>query len=43
MQVSTMICFQLAPQYILLGIAEAFVTPACEHTFLCNSVQKLNS
>ncbi|XP_067091234.1 solute carrier family 15 member 5 [Osmerus mordax] len=28
-QVSSMACFQLAPQYILLGLAEALVTPAC--------------
>ncbi|XP_067861437.1 solute carrier family 15 member 5 [Heptranchias perlo] len=27
--VSSMPCFQLAPQYLLLGIAEALVTPAC--------------
>ncbi|CAL8357952.1 unnamed protein product [Lota lota] len=27
--VSSMPCFQLAPQYILLGLAEALVTPAC--------------
>lgn len=33
LQVSSMSCFQLAPQYILLGIAEAFVTPACKHSF----------
>lgn len=31
LQVSSMPCFQLAPQYILLGLAEALVTPACEH------------
>lgn len=30
LQVSSMPCFQLAPQYILLGLAEALVTPACE-------------
>ncbi|KAF3689034.1 Solute carrier family 15 member 5 [Channa argus] len=29
LQVSSMPCFQLAPQYILLGVAEALVTPAC--------------
>ncbi|CAB1331678.1 unnamed protein product, partial [Coregonus sp. 'balchen'] len=29
LQVSSMACFQLAPQYILLGLAEALVTPAC--------------
>uniref|UniRef100_A0A8C2WQX5 Solute carrier family 15 member 5 n=1 Tax=Cyclopterus lumpus TaxID=8103 RepID=A0A8C2WQX5_CYCLU len=29
LQVSSMPCFQLAPQYILLGLAEALVTPAC--------------
>ncbi|KAM8860831.1 solute carrier family 15 member 5 [Synchiropus picturatus] len=29
LQVSAMPCFQLAPQYILLGVAEALVTPAC--------------
>uniref|UniRef100_A0A3Q3EFG9 Solute carrier family 15 member 5 n=1 Tax=Labrus bergylta TaxID=56723 RepID=A0A3Q3EFG9_9LABR len=28
LQVSSMPCFQLAPQYILLGLAEALVTPA---------------
>lgn len=31
LKVSSMPCFQLAPQYILLGLAEALVTPACEH------------
>lgn len=31
LRVSSMPCFQLAPQYILLGLAEALVTPACEH------------
>uniref|UniRef100_A0A674AC15 Solute carrier family 15 member 5 n=1 Tax=Salmo trutta TaxID=8032 RepID=A0A674AC15_SALTR len=29
LQVSSMACFQLAPQYILLGLAEALVTPSC--------------
>ncbi|KAM7396450.1 hypothetical protein PAMP_019487 [Pampus punctatissimus] len=29
LQVSSMPCFRLAPQYILLGLAEALVTPAC--------------
>uniref|UniRef100_A0A672GKT0 Solute carrier family 15 member 5 n=1 Tax=Salarias fasciatus TaxID=181472 RepID=A0A672GKT0_SALFA len=29
LQVSSMPCFQLAPQYVLLGLAEALVTPAC--------------
>ncbi|KAJ7997616.1 hypothetical protein DPEC_G00213980 [Dallia pectoralis] len=29
LQVSSMACFHLAPQYILLGLAEALVTPAC--------------
>ncbi|XP_053283597.1 solute carrier family 15 member 5 [Pleuronectes platessa] len=29
LQVSSMPYFQLAPQYILLGLAEALVTPAC--------------
>uniref|UniRef100_A0A673MZJ2 Solute carrier family 15 member 5-like n=1 Tax=Sinocyclocheilus rhinocerous TaxID=307959 RepID=A0A673MZJ2_9TELE len=29
LHVSSMTCFQLTPQYILLGVAEAFVTPAC--------------
>ncbi|KAM9376094.1 solute carrier family 15 member 5 [Pholidichthys leucotaenia] len=29
LQVSSLPCFQLAPQYILLGVAEALVTPAC--------------
>ncbi|KAL0967985.1 hypothetical protein UPYG_G00260660 [Umbra pygmaea] len=28
-QVSSMACLQLAPQYLLLGLAEALVTPAC--------------
>uniref|UniRef100_A0A8D2M992 Solute carrier family 15 member 5 n=1 Tax=Zonotrichia albicollis TaxID=44394 RepID=A0A8D2M992_ZONAL len=28
--VSSMPCFHLAPQYILLGVAEALVTPSCE-------------
>lgn len=31
LKVSSMPCFQLAPQYVLLGLAEALVTPACEH------------
>ncbi|XP_062857054.1 solute carrier family 15 member 5 [Trichomycterus rosablanca] len=35
MQVSSMVCFQLAPQYILLGVAEAFVTPACSLVSFC--------
>lgn len=30
LQVSSMACFQLTPQYILLGVAEALVTPACK-------------
>ncbi|XP_077452328.1 solute carrier family 15 member 5 [Stigmatopora argus] len=29
LRVSSMPCFQLAPQYVLLGLAEALVTPAC--------------
>lgn len=29
LQVSSMPCFHLAPQYVLLGVAEALVTPAC--------------
>ncbi|XP_015208254.2 solute carrier family 15 member 5 [Lepisosteus oculatus] len=29
LHVSSMICFQLVPHYILLGVAEALVTPAC--------------
>lgn len=33
LQVSSMPCVHLAPQYILLGVAEAFVTPACKHLF----------
>lgn len=28
--VSSMPCFHLAPQYILLGVAEALVTPSCK-------------
>ncbi|KAL7858128.1 hypothetical protein AOLI_G00182300 [Acnodon oligacanthus] len=35
LQVSSMACFQLAPQYILLGIAEALVTPACSLISFC--------
>lgn len=30
LHVSSMPCFRLVPQYILLGVAEALVTPACE-------------
>ncbi|KAL4660263.1 solute carrier family 15 member 5 [Arapaima gigas] len=29
LRVSSMACFHLAPQYILLGVAEALVTPSC--------------
>ncbi|KAJ8373622.1 hypothetical protein SKAU_G00042020 [Synaphobranchus kaupii] len=29
LQASSMGCFQLTPQYFLLGVAEALVTPAC--------------
>ncbi|KAG5830860.1 hypothetical protein ANANG_G00315030 [Anguilla anguilla] len=29
LHVSSMGCFQLTPQYVLLGLAEALVTPAC--------------
>ncbi|KAG9335180.1 hypothetical protein JZ751_005529, partial [Albula glossodonta] len=29
LRVSSMACFQLTPQYVLLGVAEALVTPAC--------------
>ncbi|XP_018611207.1 solute carrier family 15 member 5 [Scleropages formosus] len=29
LHVSSMACFQLTPQYILLGVAEALVTPTC--------------
>uniref|UniRef100_A0A4W4GVB9 Solute carrier family 15 member 5 n=1 Tax=Electrophorus electricus TaxID=8005 RepID=A0A4W4GVB9_ELEEL len=35
LHVSSMACFQLAPQYILLGVAEAFVTPACSLISFC--------
>ncbi|XP_057186450.1 solute carrier family 15 member 5 [Triplophysa rosa] len=35
LQVSSMRCFQLTPQYILLGVAEAFVTPACSLISFC--------
>ncbi|XP_073799359.1 solute carrier family 15 member 5 isoform X4 [Danio rerio] len=35
LQVSSMTCFQLTPQYILLGVAEAFVTPACSLIAFC--------
>lgn len=37
LQVSSMPCIHLAPQYILLGVAEAFVTPACKHLLLCKN------
>ncbi|MGH0165814.1 UNVERIFIED_CONTAM: hypothetical protein FKN15_058001 [Acipenser sinensis] len=33
LHVSSMPCLQLAPQYILLGMAEALVTPACKNAF----------
>lgn len=32
--VSSMLCFHLAPQYILLGVAEALVTPTCKQNVL---------
>ncbi|XP_072566624.1 solute carrier family 15 member 5 isoform X1 [Paramormyrops kingsleyae] len=35
LHVSSMACFQLAPQYILLGVAEALVTPACSLVSFC--------
>ncbi|XP_041965000.1 solute carrier family 15 member 5 [Alosa alosa] len=35
LQVSSMACFQLTPQYILLGVAEALVTPACSIISFC--------
>ncbi|XP_031417643.2 solute carrier family 15 member 5 [Clupea harengus] len=35
LQVSSMTCFQLTPQYILLGVAEALVTPACAIISFC--------
>ncbi|XP_053366705.1 solute carrier family 15 member 5 [Clarias gariepinus] len=35
LQVSSMPCIHLAPQYILLGVAEAFVTPACSLISFC--------
>ncbi|XP_016117616.1 solute carrier family 15 member 5-like [Sinocyclocheilus grahami] len=35
LHVSSMTCFQLTPQYILLGVAEAFVTPACSLISFC--------
>ncbi|XP_046715958.1 solute carrier family 15 member 5 [Silurus meridionalis] len=35
LQVSSMPCLQLASQYILLGVAEAFVTPACAVISFC--------
>ncbi|TRY58578.1 hypothetical protein DNTS_018097 [Danionella cerebrum] len=35
LQVSSMSCFQLTPQYFLLGVAEAFVTPACSLISFC--------
>lgn len=30
LQVSSMPCFNLSPQYVLLGLAEALVTPSCK-------------
>ncbi|NXX50759.1 S15A5 protein, partial [Tricholaema leucomelas] len=33
--VSSMPCFHLAPQYILLGVAEALVTPSCSLLSFC--------
>lgn len=39
LQVSSMPCVHLAPQYILLGVAEAFTTPACTHFSLCTNAQ----
>ncbi|KAG9280944.1 solute carrier family 15 member 5 [Astyanax mexicanus] len=41
LQVSSMACFQLAPQYVLLGIAEAFVTPACSLISFCMTPSNL--
>ncbi|RXN19071.1 solute carrier family 15 member 5 [Labeo rohita] len=35
LHVSSMTCFQLTPQYVLLGVAEAFVTPACSLISFC--------
>ncbi|XP_060759208.1 solute carrier family 15 member 5 [Neoarius graeffei] len=35
LQVSSVPCIHLAPQYILLGMAEAFVTPACSVIAFC--------
>ncbi|MGH0165815.1 UNVERIFIED_CONTAM: hypothetical protein FKN15_058002 [Acipenser sinensis] len=35
LHVSSMPCLQLAPQYILLGMAEALVTPACSLVTFC--------
>ncbi|XP_030621199.1 solute carrier family 15 member 5 [Chanos chanos] len=35
LQVSSMACFNLAPQYVLLGVAEALVTPACSLISFC--------
>ncbi|KAK3558413.1 hypothetical protein QTP86_018017, partial [Hemibagrus guttatus] len=35
LRVSSMPCVHLAPQYILLGVAEAFVTPACSVISFC--------
>ncbi|XP_058264794.1 solute carrier family 15 member 5 [Hemibagrus wyckioides] len=35
LEVSSMPCIHLAPQYILLGVAEAFVTPACSVISFC--------
>ncbi|XP_062403843.1 solute carrier family 15 member 5 [Sardina pilchardus] len=35
LQVSSMACFQLTPQYILLGMAEALVSPACSIISFC--------
>lgn len=42
LQVSSVPCIHLAPQYILLGMAEAFVTPACKHSFLCTNLYSIH-
>ncbi|XP_016145804.1 solute carrier family 15 member 5-like [Sinocyclocheilus grahami] len=41
LHVFSMTCFQLTPQYILLEVAEAFVTPACSLISFCLTPSKL--
>uniref|UniRef100_A0AAY4B2N4 Solute carrier family 15 member 5 n=1 Tax=Denticeps clupeoides TaxID=299321 RepID=A0AAY4B2N4_9TELE len=41
LHVSSMSCFQLTPQYILLGVAEALVTPSCSLISFCLTPRSL--